>query len=137
MTFLETLAVGAGVGGGFTHTSELRPMKCDDAMRTPKAKLWGESADTEHERMVNHAAFKAVPRLEVPKFAEMLTSTWAMKQKADGTLRARLNARGFEQRPGEHCDETGTSSPAVNEASTFMTLITTRSLMFQSLPWVL
>ena len=32
----EIMAVGAGIGGGFTHTSELKPMKCEEAMkRTP------------------------------------------------------------------------------------------------------
>lgn len=32
-------------------------------------------------------------------------------------------ARGYKQRPGEHYDETGTSSPVVNEVSIFILLI--------------
>ena len=119
----EIMTVGAGIGGGFIHTSEHKSMTYDKAMATPKAKLWSESVDLEHERMINHAVFKAVPISEVPKFAKILTSTWAMKHKADGTLRARINARGFEQIPGEHYDETGISSPVVNEASIFIILI--------------
>lgn len=119
----EIMAVGAGIGGGFTHTSELIPMKYEQAMAGPKAKQWGEAVDMEHKRMQNHAVFKAVKKQDVPKFAKILTSTWAMKQKADGTLRARVNARGFEQRPGEHYEETGISSPVVNEASIFIILI--------------
>jgi len=51
---------------------------------------------------------------QVPRNSKILTSTWSMKQKADGTKRARLNARGFEQIPGEHYCETGVSSPLVN-----------------------
>ena len=46
-----------------------------------------------------------------------------MKHKADGTLCARLTAQGYEQRPGEHYEETGVSSPVVNEASIFLMLI--------------
>ena len=60
---------------------------------------------------------------DVPADAKVLTSTWAMKLKADGTKRARLNARGYEQVPGEHYDENGISSPVVNEASIFLILI--------------
>ena len=106
----EIMAVGAGIGGGFTHTSELRPLKYDEVMAGPKAKQWGESIDMEHDRMTHHAVFKAVKKKDVPTFAKILTSTWNMKQKADGTLRARVVARGFEQRPGEHYEETGMSS---------------------------
>ena len=45
-----------------------------------------------------------------------------MKHKADGTLRARVTERGYEQKPAEHYEETGILSPVVNEASTFITL---------------
>ena len=34
---------------------------------------------------------------ELPGHAKVLTSTWAMKKKANGTLRAKLNVRGHEQ----------------------------------------
>ena len=108
----EIMAMGAGIGGGFDHTSKLRPMKYEESMATPKAKQWGESVDMEHDQMVNHIVFKAVRREDVPKFAKILTSTWAMKQKTDGTLRARVTVRGYEQRPREHYDKTGTSSPS-------------------------
>ncbi len=54
-----------------------------------------------------------------------------MKQKADGTKRARINARGFEQRPGEHYDEDNIASPVVNEASIFLILI----IMIMAMMW--
>ena len=123
ITVDEIMAVGAGIGGGFIHTSELRPMKYEEAMATPKAKEWEKAVEKEYQRMVDHGVFKTIKMKDVPKNAKILSSTWAMKQKADGTLRARLNARGFEQRPGEHYDETGISSPVVNEASIFIILI--------------
>jgi len=119
----EIMAVGAGIGGGFTHTSELIPMKYEQAMATPNAKEWEKAVDKEHGRMKDHNVFKVVKKEDVPEDAKVLTSTWAMKQKADGTKRARINARGYEQVPGEHFDETGISSPVVNEASIFIILI--------------
>jgi hypothetical protein len=38
-----------------------------------------------------------------------------MKKKASGTYRARLNARGFEQREGQHYNGTSISAPVSNE----------------------
>jgi hypothetical protein len=45
----------------------------------------------------------------------IITSTWAMKKKASGTYRARLNARGFEQKEGLHYDGSSISAPVSNE----------------------
>jgi hypothetical protein len=115
----EILTEGAGIGGGFTYTSELIPMTYDEAMEKDPVG-WGKAVDGEHDRMKEHVVFEAVPRNEVPKNAKILTSTWAMKNKADGTKRARLNATGYEQKVGEHYDETSISSPVVNEASIFI-----------------
>jgi hypothetical protein len=119
----EIMTVGAGIGGGFEHTSELRPMKYEEAMAGPKAKYWDKAVDEEHDRMKHHVVFKAVPKSEVPKFAKILGSTWAMKQKANGVLRAHLNALGYQQLPGQHYEETGISLPVVNEASIFIIFI--------------
>jgi hypothetical protein len=46
-----------------------------------------------------------------------------MTLKADDTKRARINARGHEQREGERYKEDGISSPVVNEASIIIILI--------------
>ena len=83
----EIMAVGAGIGGGFTHTSELIPMKYDEAIaKDPQG--WQKAVDQEHDRMVKHKVWEAVPWETVPKEAKVLSTTWAMKQKADGTKRA-------------------------------------------------
>ena len=116
------MAVGAGIGRGFEHTSELKPLKCDEAMAKDPVG-WGKSVNKEHDRMVKSKVWKAIKRNLVPAGAKLLSSTWAMKLKADGTKRARINARGFEQRSGEHYNEMGISSPVVNEASIFIILI--------------
>ena len=118
----EIMAVGAGIGGGFIHTSKLKPMKYDKAMAKDPIG-WDKAVEKEHKRMKEHGVFKAVPRDQVLKGAKILTSTWAMKHKADGTLRARVTARGYEQKAEEHYEGTGVSSPVVNEASIFIILI--------------
>ena len=40
-----------------------------------------------------------------------------MKKKSNGTLRARLNARGFKQVEGRHYIEDDKSAPVVNEVT--------------------
>jgi hypothetical protein len=42
-----------------------------------------------------------------------MTSAWAMKKKSNGTYRARVQARGFEQVDGEYCDMDTKSSPVI------------------------
>ena len=37
-------------------------------------------------------------------------------------LHAKMTARGCKQEAGEHCEETGVSSPVANKASIFITL---------------
>jgi len=54
---------------------------------------------------------------DVPEGAKIITSTWAMKKKANGTFRARLNARGFEQVEGVHYHKSNIASPVTNDMS--------------------
>jgi len=94
-------------------TNELHVMKYDEAMETDEAEEWHNAVEEEHERFEKHKAFKAVPREDVPEGAKILTSTWAMKKKANGMKRARLNAIGFEQINGVHYDEDDKAAPVV------------------------
>eukprot|EP00979_Chaetoceros_neogracilis_P012413 scaffold3301_cov154-Chaetoceros_neogracile.AAC.1 len=48
---------------------------------------------------------------DLPPDAKFITSTWAMKKKANGTYRARLNARGYEQVEGLHYDAANIAAP--------------------------
>ncbi|MFO0523114.1 MAG: hypothetical protein ACK515_22215, partial [bacterium] len=104
-TINELGCVGAGVGGGFEHTSELHVMKYDEAMASIDAAKWAKAVEEEHDRMVENQVWKAMPMEDVPPGAKILTSTWAMKKKSNGKFRARLNCRGYEQVPGIHYDE--------------------------------
>lgn len=119
----EFAMIGAGIGGGFDSTEELHVMKYDEAMEQPDKEKWVESVKDEKFRMDNNEVFEETLIDNVPKDAKILTSTWAMKKKANGTYRARLNARGFEQVDGEHYDEARKSAPVVAEATIRIVLI--------------
>ena len=47
-THHEVLAVGAGIGGGFVDTSELKPMKNKEAMLTKDKEQWIKAVDDEY-----------------------------------------------------------------------------------------
>eukprot|EP00957_Ditylum_brightwellii_P094529 7198447-Ditylum_brightwellii.AAC.1 len=49
----EVAEVGAGIGGGFTHTQELKDMKYDEAMKT-NHEGWEKAVEEEHDRMVKN-----------------------------------------------------------------------------------
>jgi hypothetical protein len=119
----EIACVGAGIGGGFSDTHELHVMKYNEAMATNDRKKWEIAVKEEKKRMDDSGVFQPIPRDKVPKGAKILTSTWAMKKKANGTFRARLNARGYEQVDGEHYDENAKAAPVVNEATIHIVLI--------------
>ena len=114
MTDTEFGCVGAALGGGFENTTELRPMKYQEAMATADKSQWEKAVKEEYDRLVQHKVFKLVPKSLVPKKAKILSSTWAMKKKSNGKFRARVNARGYEQVDGEHYDKDSVASPTIN-----------------------
>ena len=46
---IEIAAVGAGVGGGFDHTRELKMMKFKEDMNGPDSNKWKEETENEHK----------------------------------------------------------------------------------------
>jgi hypothetical protein len=119
----EVCCVGAGIGGGFVNTKELKPMKFKEAMATDDAPQWETAVDEEHERMCKHTVWQAILRRDLPAAAKILTSTWNMKKKANGTFRARLNARGYEQVDGVHYDSHDISAPVTNDVTIRIVLV--------------
>jgi hypothetical protein len=49
--------------------------------------------------MTKHNIWEPV-KTQLVSQARILTSIWVIKKKANGTYRARINARGFEQEDG-------------------------------------
>ena len=118
----ETALVGAGLGGGFTNTQELHVMKFKEAMKKDPVG-WQDAVDKEHDRFVKAKCFGVTKMEDVPEGANIIDSTWAMKKKASGVLRARLNARGFKQIDGVDYNEHSRSSPVVNEITILMIFV--------------
>ena len=73
-----------------------------------------EAVEEEHDKMVKLKVWKAILRKDIPAAAKNLTSTWAMKKKANGQFRARIVARGYEQIDGQHCNSHNIASPVTN-----------------------
>jgi len=119
----ELNLVGAALGGGFTHTSELKPKKYKEAMKTGNREKWDAAVDEEHRKFQKYNVWKAVSKDKVPRDAKVLTSTWAMKLKTNGEHRARLNARGYEQVDGEHYHEDDKAAPVVNDITVRMMFV--------------
>jgi hypothetical protein len=108
----EFAAVGAGtLGENVRHTDELKPMKFKKAMETEDKIHWEAAVEEEYERFQKSGALKTVPIADVPRGAKVVSTTWAMKKKANGRFRARLNMRGNEQMPNVHYDPAWTSAP--------------------------
>ena len=113
----EAALVGAASISGFSNTAELRPMKYDEAMKTPDREGWKRAVKEEWERFKKYNVFMPVKRNDVPDNAKFVSTTWAMKKKSNGTLRARLNMRGYEQQEGIHYDEQAIASPVTTDVT--------------------
>ena len=119
----EVGLIGAALGGGFDHTSELRVMNYKQAMATPDTPYWEEAVDEEHQKMVQYGVFKEIPRSEMQRGEKTMSSTWAMKMKSNGTRRARIAVRGFEQKEGVQYYEDDKAAPVVNDMTICIVLI--------------
>jgi hypothetical protein len=98
-------------------------MKYDETMSSDEAEQWKKSVEQEHQRMEENKVWSPIDKTKLPTGAKILTSTWAMKKKADGTYRARLNCRGFEQVPGIHYKQNTILAPVVALMTIRITLV--------------
>jgi hypothetical protein len=89
---MELALIGACIGGGIKHTSELKVLNYKKAMRSPDAKEWQKEIRNKKARFNKYDALTAIPRSLLPRGAKVLTTTWAFKLKLNGTRRGRLNA---------------------------------------------
>ena len=126
-TPMEHAFVGAGIGGGFDHTSELKPMKYNEAINATTSaeemSKWREAIDLEFKKMEDNGVMEPIRAEDVPKGTNIIDSRWVFKRKANGTYRARLVARGYSQIPGQDYDVDDIYGPVANE-TTIMVVLT-------------
>jgi hypothetical protein len=111
---IKYINVRAGIGGGFMNTLELKVMKCNEAINRPNGEAWKEEVRKEHQRMINNGVIEPVKISKLPKGIKLIDTTWAMKKNSSGTLRGRVNVRGFYRIEGEHYDGTRISTSVTN-----------------------
>jgi hypothetical protein len=119
---VEIAMVGAGIGGGFVNTNELHTIKYEEAMSTKERPSWIQAIEEEFDNMTDHGVFEPVEKSKIPAGAKVLSTTWVMKKKASGRFKARITARGFEQRDGDHFDSSDKASPVVYDITIRMIL---------------
>jgi hypothetical protein len=120
---MEFANVGAGIGGGFENTMELKPMKYEEANNEPDRKIWEKEIENEHERMVENDAWEPVKKSLLPKGIKVIDNTWACKKKSTRKLCGRLNACRFKQVEGVHYNGTSTHAPITNAGTIRIMLI--------------
>jgi hypothetical protein len=74
--------IGAGIGGGFENTMELKPMKYNEAINGPDGKDREKEIENEHDRMVKNNAWESVKKILLPKGTKVIDSTWVCKKRA-------------------------------------------------------
>ena len=101
-TGIEVGCLGAGIGGGFDDTNELKVVNFKSAMNSESKTEWMKAIEDEHNRMLKHDVWTAVNKKDVPSRAKIIGTTWVMKKKSNGTFRARVTGVGYRQIDGEH-----------------------------------
>jgi hypothetical protein len=113
----EDAMVGAGIGGGYVNSNKLHTIKYKEAMSSKERPLWIKAIKEEFSNMTDHGVFEAVEKSKLPVNAKVLSTTWVMKKKVSGRDKARITARGCEQRVGEHFDSSDKASPVINDSN--------------------
>eukprot|EP01082_Thalassiosira_pseudonana_P003604 g3149.t1 g3149 contig12:1513564-1518213(-) len=68
---MEKMLIGAGVGGGFSNTNELKVMNYKQAMASEDADEWNDEIGNEHKRFKKFNAVAVVKRKDLPKGAKV------------------------------------------------------------------
>jgi hypothetical protein len=55
---MEFANAGAGIGGGFEKTMELKPIKYKEAIHGPDGEAWGKEIENKHDQTVKNDAWE-------------------------------------------------------------------------------
>ena len=72
------------------------------AMKMADKPKWDQAVEEDHDQLIKIGVWKAVLSSKVPNDAKVISTTWVMKKKSNGTFWARVNGEGFIQVAGEH-----------------------------------
>jgi hypothetical protein len=65
--------------------------------------------------MIDNKVWEPIKINQLPANAKLLSTTWAMKKKANSQFREQITARGFLQEDGIHYFSHSTAAPVANE----------------------
>ena len=71
---MEQALIGASVGGGIKHTSELKVLNYKRAIQDPDADKWSEENRNEKAQFDKYNALTAIPRSSLPRGVKVLTT---------------------------------------------------------------
>ena len=73
----EFACVGAGIGGGFQNTKELRVMKYNEAIDSEDAEEWEDAVLEEHNKMIKYSVWTPVKLQDIPEGAKVIShASW-------------------------------------------------------------
>jgi hypothetical protein len=106
-------------------------MTYNSAINGPDGEHWKAEVENKYQQMVNCKVFQPVLKLDLSPGAKIIDSVWAMKKKSNGTLRGRINARGFKQVEGQHYNcMTITSSDTISATIRIVLVLMVMADMF-------
>ena len=114
--------VGAGISNNIGNTKELKVMNYHEVMKRNDADCWIEEIEKEKDRFEKYNCFTIIDRKNLQSNMKVMSTTWAMKQKASRKLCGRLNAWGYEQLEGQHYYADSIFAP-VNNPNTIQILL--------------
>ena len=118
----EISLVGA-VGTAFDNTTDLHVKRFRGAMASPQKASWLAAVDDEFNRFMKDKVFRVFSRHDITHWIRGLSSVWNLKLKANGTYRARLTMRGYEQIPGVHYDLAWVSAPVTSAVTVRVVIV--------------
>ena len=102
------------------------------AMDSDEKNEWENEIKIEDDRMNKHNVWDPVLIEEIPQDTKPLASTLVLKKKSSLKRRVRLNANGFKQIEGVHCDKDDIAAPITNEVTIRVLIVITLVLRFHA-----